>query len=99
MKRLATITDCQWTRGSAENHQIKTEGDTWVIPDDCEKKCPICTKAREGKRLARFVQAIEMLVTFGGCPHGRARQRKYGLVNEPLPTRENDLPQPPCPKA
>lgn len=40
----------------------------------------------KGNRLARFVQAIEMLVTFGGCPHGRARQRKYGVrPNEPVP--------------
>ena len=55
-------------------------------PDFCEKKCPICTRAREGNRLARIVQAVEMLVTFGGCPHGRARQRKYGVrPNEPLP--------------
>ena len=55
-------------------------------PDFCEKKCPVCTRAREGNRLARFVQAVEMLVTFGGCPHGRARQRKYGVrPNEPLP--------------
>jgi hypothetical protein len=55
-------------------------------PDFCEKKCPICTRTREGYRLARFVQAVEMLVTFGGCPHGRARQRKYGVKpSEPIP--------------
>ena len=55
-------------------------------PDFCEKKCPICTGARQGNRLARFVQAVEMLVTFGGCPHGRARQRKYDVKpNKPLP--------------
>ena len=60
-------------------------------PDFCEKKCPICTRARQPERtvgncLARFVQSLEMLVTFGGCPHGRARQRKYGVrPNEPLP--------------
>ena len=41
-------------------------------PDYCEKKCPVCTRARAGNRLARFVQTIELLVTFGGCPHGRA---------------------------
>lgn len=39
-------------------------------PDYCEKKCPVCTRARAGNRLARFVQTIELLVTFGGCPHG-----------------------------
>jgi hypothetical protein len=60
-------------------------------PDFCEKKCPICTRARQGNHLARFVQAIEMLVTFGGCPHGRARQRKYGVrPNEPLPPEPED---------
>jgi hypothetical protein len=31
-----------------------------------------------------------MLVTFGGCPHGRARQKKYGVrPNEPLPPESN----------
>lgn len=48
-------------------------------PDYCEDKCPICTNARKGHRLAKILQRIEMLVTFGGCPHGRARQRKYGV--------------------
>jgi hypothetical protein len=57
-------------------------------PDYCEKKCPICTKARQGNRLARFFQSIELWVTFGGCPHGRARQKKYGVrPNEPLPSK------------
>ena len=55
-------------------------------PDYCEKKCPICTKARQGNRLARILQTVELAVTFGGCPYGRARQRKYGVrPNEPLP--------------
>ena len=55
-------------------------------PEFCEKKCPVCTRARAGNRFCRFVQAIEMLVTFGGCLHGRARQRKYGVrPNEPIP--------------
>ena len=55
-------------------------------PDFCEKKCPICTKARQGNRLARFLQEVEMLVTFGGCPHGRARQQNTGSgLTEPLP--------------
>lgn len=54
-------------------------------PDFCEKHCPICTRARKGNRVARFFQAIEMLVTLGGCPWGRARQRKYGVrPSEPL---------------
>jgi hypothetical protein len=39
-------------------------------PDCYEGKCPICTRARDSNRLPQFVQAIEMLVTFGGCPQG-----------------------------
>jgi len=36
--------------------------------------------------VAHVLQAIEMVVTFGGCPWGRARQEKYGVKpNEPLP--------------
>jgi len=55
-------------------------------PDFCEHRCPICTRARKGNRLARLLQAVEMLVTFGGCPWGRARERKYGVKpNEPVP--------------
>jgi hypothetical protein len=53
----------------------------------CESRCPICTRARAGQRLARVLQAIELLLTFGGCPCGRARRRLYGVApNEPLPT-------------
>lgn len=56
-------------------------------PDFCERRCPICTRARRGSRIAKALQAIEMLLTGGGCPWGRARQRKYGVrPNEPLPT-------------
>ena len=41
--------------------------------------------ARQGHRLARFVQAVELLVTFGGCPHGPARQRsRQSRPNEPV---------------
>jgi len=55
-------------------------------PDFCEHRCPICTRARKGNRLARFLQRIEMIVTWGGCPWGRARQRKYGVKpDEPAP--------------
>ncbi|MHB0958592.1 MAG: hypothetical protein ACYC0X_16415 [Pirellulaceae bacterium] len=54
--------------------------------DFCEKQCPICTRARRGNRFAQFLQSIEMLVTFGGCPWGRARQQKYGVrPNQPVP--------------
>jgi hypothetical protein len=48
-------------------------------PEFCEQKCPICTRARDGARWARFLQRIELLLTFGGCPWGRARQKKYGV--------------------
>ena len=48
-------------------------------PDFCEFRCPICTRARRGNRLAKFLQAMEMIVTLGGCPWGRARQKKYGV--------------------
>ncbi len=55
-------------------------------PDFCEHRCPVCTRARNGNKVARFLQAIEMVVTLGGCPFGRARRRKYGVrPSEPLP--------------
>jgi hypothetical protein len=55
-------------------------------PEFCEKICPVCTRARKGSRLARRLQSLEMLLTFGGCPWGRARQRKYGVrPDEALP--------------
>jgi hypothetical protein len=54
-------------------------------PDFCEKRCPVCTRARKGNRLARIVQRLETLLTLGGCPWGRARQKKYGVKpSEPL---------------
>jgi hypothetical protein len=54
-------------------------------PDFCEKTCPVCTRARKGSSIARWLQKIEMIVTFGGCPWGRARQRKYGVApDKPL---------------
>ena len=55
-------------------------------PDFCEKRCPVCTRARRGNKLAKLLQAIELTLTFGGCPWGRARHRKYGVrPNESLP--------------
>jgi len=45
----------------------------------CESHCPVCTKARRGSKLAHFLQKIEMALTGGGCPAGRARQKKYGV--------------------
>ena len=60
-------------------------------PDFCESQCPVCTRARKGNRFAQFLQTIETVVTFGGCPWGRARQRKYGVKpNEPLPTQQGN---------
>ena len=59
--------------------------DRWD-PDFCEHRCPICTRARRGNRFAKFLQTIELVLTFGACPWGRARQRKYGVrPNEPVP--------------
>ncbi|MBM4090348.1 MAG: hypothetical protein FJ276_13130 [Planctomycetes bacterium] len=58
-------------------------------PDFCESRCPICTRARRGSRWAKFLQTIELVLTFGGCPWGRARQRKYGVKpSEPRPTED-----------
>jgi hypothetical protein len=55
-------------------------------PDYCESHCPVCTNARKGNKLAILVQQIEMALTFGGCPAGRARRKKYGVKpNEALP--------------
>ena len=60
-------------------------------PDFCEHRCPVCTRARKGNRFARFLQAIETVITFGGCPWGRARQKKYGVKpSEPLPKEGRD---------
>ena len=59
-------------------------------PDYCESGCPVCTKARKGNRLARFLQRIEMVVTLGGCPWGRAREKEYGVKpTEPIPKESN----------
>ncbi len=48
-------------------------------PEFCESHCPVCTNARKGKRLARFIQRLEMILTRGGCPAGKARREKYGV--------------------
>lgn len=48
-------------------------------PDYCEFGCPVCRNARKGNPLAKFIQRIELAVTFGGCPWGRARKKKYGV--------------------
>ncbi len=59
-------------------------------PDFCEKRCPICTRARKGHSIAALLQKFEMLLTFGGCPWGRARQRAYGVApNQSLSTKPN----------
>ena len=55
-------------------------------PEFCETYCPVCVPARKGDATAQKIQAIEMKVTHGGCPWGRARQAKYGVApTEPLP--------------
>lgn len=35
-------------------------------PDFCEKKCPICTRARKGSGFARSLQNIDMLIQVKG---------------------------------
>ncbi len=63
-------------------------------PDFCEQRCPICTRARKGNRFAKFLQMIELVVTFGGCPWGRARRTKYGVrPNEPVPENTDEQEQ------
>jgi len=52
----------------------------------CQSRCPVCTRAREGHWLARMFLKIEMAVTRGGCPAGKARKEKYGVgPDEMLP--------------
>lgn len=64
-------------------------------PDYCEDRCPICTRARKGVRWAKFLQAIELFTTFGGCPWGRARQKEYGVSpDESLPHDPEQLDMP-----
>ena len=57
-------------------------------PEFCDQHCPICTRARKGYRFAKILQKVELAVTFGGCPWGRARLRKYGVrPNESLSSK------------
>lgn len=57
-------------------------------PEFCEKNCPVCTRARKGHRFARLLQKVELVVTAGGCPWGRARHRTYGVrPDEPSPSK------------
>jgi hypothetical protein len=45
----------------------------------------------KGQRLARAFLKVELLVTYGGCPWCRARQRAYGVrPDEPLPPKGPD---------
>jgi hypothetical protein len=64
----------------------------------CERVCAVGTRARAGHRFARLLHAREMRLTFGGCPWGRARQRKYGVRPEqPIPAgRKDACPQRPA---
>lgn len=58
-------------------------------PDYCEFGCPVCRGARRGNRVARALQVIELRVTGGGCPWGRARKGKYGVnPDEPIPEQD-----------
>ena len=68
-------------------NEKKTDEKTGLFsPEYCERGCPICTRARRGVGWARFLQKIELIFTFGGCPWGRARQKKYGVKpSESLP--------------
>ncbi len=59
----------------ADAHSKKTLFDS----EFCEKRCPVCTRARRGVRWAKWLQTVEMVLTFGACPWGRARQKKYGV--------------------
>ncbi|MBT3294126.1 MAG: hypothetical protein HN919_06670 [Verrucomicrobia bacterium] len=53
----------------------------------CESRCPVCTRAREGHRLARMLLKIELVLTRGGCPAGKARREKYGVrPDEKIPS-------------
>lgn len=54
----------------------------------CELRCPICTRARKGEKWAVVLQRIEMALTGGGCPAGRARQKKYGVRPNEMRTEE-----------
>ena len=67
------------------------KGPGWRVfdPGYCEHRCPVCTRARQGNRIAKILQFVEKLVTLGGCPWGRARQKTYGVrPNEPLPPKK-----------
>lgn len=48
-------------------------------PEYCEHGCPICRGARAGNPIAKFFQRLELILTGGGCPWGKARKRKYGV--------------------
>lgn len=62
-------------------------------PEFCERHCPVCTRARKGHKPAQMLQKIEMVITFGGCPWGRARQKKYGVrPDEPIPRPQENRP-------
>ncbi|HPO37199.1 MAG TPA: hypothetical protein PLU38_11165 [Kiritimatiellia bacterium] len=64
----------------------------WMDAEFCESRCPVCTRARRGNRLAKLLQKLEMALTGGGCPAGRARQRKYGVrPDEPLPSGGHEV--------
>jgi hypothetical protein len=74
---------------------MSSESFVWRLfdPDFCEHRCPVCVRARQGSRFARFLKSVEEVVTFGGCPWCRAREKKYGVKSgKPLPCA-SDAPQ------
>jgi hypothetical protein len=62
--------------GSVE--MVKNKGKPPVF---CEKYCIICKGAREGNKLCKAIQNIELKI-FGknGCIWGAARTRYYGVT-------------------
>jgi len=65
----------------------------YFSPEFCEKRCPICTRARKGSKVAGALQKVEMALTIGGCPWGRSRERRYGVrPNEALPVKDAEKP-------
>jgi len=50
----------------------------WFDPDSGEHRWPVCTRAGKDNRFAGFLQAIETLITFGGCPWGGKAEEIWG---------------------
>ncbi len=48
-------------------------------PDYCEKRCPICTRARRGVGWAKALQVVELLIT---CRHPSRTTRDVHVDDE-----------------